>query len=122
MNAMWIADIILGLIVIYFIFVRGYVLGRRKFTCQRCGQCCRLTVNLTDEEINKIKKAGYKDFFTKNKELKKVNRYCVFLTLNNGITSCKLENSAKPSICKNFPLIHGLFGKKYDVRCNAFRK
>ena len=121
MNFLGIIDIILVILLIYFIFIRGYVLARRKFTCLRCGRCCRLTVNLTEEEIKKIKKAGYKDFFTKKNELRKVNGYCVFLTLDKGITSCKLENSAKPAISKNFPLLHGLYGKKYDTRCNAFK-
>jgi Fe-S-cluster containining protein len=122
MDFLAIIDIILVILLIYFIFIHEYMLGRRKFKCLRCGRCCRLTVNLTEEEINKIKKAGYKDFFTKDNKLKKVNGYCVFLTLNNGITACKLENSAKPKICKDFPLIPGLYGRKYDKRCSAFNK
>jgi Fe-S-cluster containining protein len=122
MDAMWIVDIILGLIVIYYIFIHGYVLARRKFKCIRCGKCCGLRVNLPEEDIRRIKKAGYKDFIKGKNTLKKVNGYCIFMTLDNGITSCKLEKSAKPELCKNFPCIEGCFGKKYDVRCKSFNK
>jgi Fe-S-cluster containining protein len=127
MKFAWIIDIILIILFIYFVFIHEYILGRRKFKCIRCGKCCKLRVNLPEEDIIKIKKAGYKDFlekglFKRKNQLKKVNGYCIFLTLDKGVCSCKLENSAKPNICRNFPAISGCFGKKYDLRCNSFQR
>jgi Fe-S-cluster containining protein len=122
MGLMWLVDLIVLIILIYFIFIHGYILGRRKFKCLRCGRCCRFRVTLSKDEINKIKKAGYKerDFIVKKNELKRINGNCVFLTCNNGVCSCELQNSAKPSTCVNFPAIKGLFGKENDYRCRAF--
>lgn len=120
MNILQIINILLIIALIYFVFIHGYLLARRKFKCLRCGKCCRLKVVLTKEDIAKIKKAGYKNFLEKNNYLKKVNGYCIFMTLNNGVTSCKLEHSAKPEVCRNFPTIKGFFGKKYDFRCRSF--
>jgi Fe-S-cluster containining protein len=120
MEFMWLIDLILIIVLIYFIFIHGYILRRRKFKCIRCGKCCSLRINLPKEDIERIKKAGYKDFIQGKNRLKKVNGYCIFMNLDNGLTSCKLENSAKPQICKNFPTINGCFGKKYDLRCNSF--
>lgn len=119
-----ILNIILIIFVIYFFWIHPYILGRRKFKCLRCGRCCRLIVSLSKEDIKKIEKAGYKkeNFIDKKGKLKKVNGYCIFLALNNGITSCKLENKAKPEICRNFPALKGRFGKKCDFRCRSWYK
>ena len=127
MEFTWIIDILLFLLLIYFIFFHGYVLGRRKFKCLRCGKCCKLRVNLSEKDINKIKKAGYKDFLYNDflggkNQLKKINGHCIFMNIDKGITSCKLENSAKPEICRNFPHSKGFFGRKGDFRCNSFCK
>jgi Fe-S-cluster containining protein len=122
MELLTLFDIVLGLAIIYFIFIHEYVLARKKYKCIRCGKCCKLRVDLSEEDINKIKKAGYKDFLTKDNNLKKINGYCLFMTLDNGITSCKLEKSGKPSICRNFPEKRGIFGKAYDYRCRSFWK
>jgi Fe-S-cluster containining protein len=119
MKLISVINLLLFIALVYLIFVRPYILGRREFKCLRCGKCCKLTVALSEEEIKKIKKAGYKDFLIKNNKLKKVNGYCVFLTLDKGVTSCKLENSAKPRICRNYPKITGLFGKEHDIRCSS---
>lgn len=122
MKVIVIIDILLVIIYIYFIFIHGYILGRRKFKCIRCGKCCSFRINLPKEDIERIRKAGYKDFLEKNNRLKKVNGYCIFMNLDNGITSCKLENSAKPKICRNFPYINGCFGRQCDFRCSSFWK
>ena len=116
-----IINIILIILIIYLFFIRGYMLARRKFKCLRCGKCCRYIVRLSKEDIKRIEKAGYRDFLDKNNKLKRVNGYCIFLSLNKGITSCKLENSAKPKICRIFPTIKGCFGRKCDIRCRSFR-
>ena len=119
---MFIVDILIALLYIYVVFIHGYILGRKKFVCQRCGRCCRLRVHLSKEEIDKIKNAGYKekDFVVKKNQLKRVNGNCVFITCKNGMCSCKLQNSAKPSTCTTFPLVKGIFGKEYDYRCRSF--
>ncbi|MEK6833712.1 MAG: YkgJ family cysteine cluster protein [Nanoarchaeota archaeon] len=122
MKLLAIIDIILAILFIYFIFIRGYILAKRKFKCLRCGKCCGFIVNLPKEDIEKIKEAGYKDFIEGKNQLKKVNGYCIFMTLDKGICSCKLENSVKPQICKNFPHKRGLFGRKADYRCSSFCK
>lgn len=122
MGLMWLVDIILFLLLIYFVFIHEYVLGKRKFKCLRCGKCCSLRINLPKEDIIKIKKAGYNNFIEGKNKLKKVNGYCIFMNLENGITSCKLENSAKPQICVNFPHRRGIFGSKVDYRCSSFCK
>jgi Fe-S-cluster containining protein len=120
MNPFNILNIFLLLFAIYLFVISGYILARRKFKCLRCGKCCSLRVDLSEEDIKRIRKAGYKNFFDKKKRLNKVNGYCIFLTLKKGVTSCKLETSAKPEICKKFPLVNGWFGKKYDYRCKSF--
>ncbi len=122
MKLVAIIDIILVILFLYLIFIHQYVLGRRKFKCLRCGKCCGFRINLPKEDIAKIKKAGYKDFLEKGNQLKRVNGYCIFMNLDDGITSCKLENSAKPIICKNFPHKKGFFGREADYRCRSFWK
>ena len=110
------------LFLIYYFFVRRYTLAKKEFRCLRCGKCCcKYLVNLSKEDIKKIKKAGYKDFIAKNGYLKKKNGYCIFLKLDKGEACCGIQNSAKPEICKTFPISSGLFGKRFDPRCTAFR-
>jgi Fe-S-cluster containining protein len=110
----------------YLLFIRDYLLARRKFKCRRCGKCCRYLVSLSKEEAEKIKKAGYKDFLSRTGffGVKKyvrhaANGYCMFLVFRDGISYCQLEH-IKPKICRNFPVINGLFGKKCDPRCTNF--
>ena len=95
----------------------------QKFDCKRCGLCCRFLVRLDDEDIDKIKAKGHKDFFEtkKNKHyMKRINYYCYFLKLDKGMCSCKIYNY-RPKICKNFPKVK-VFGKDaYDYRCSAFK-
>lgn len=109
------------LFYLYVLFIRPYVLARKKFKCLRCGLCCGLKVKLSKEEIKKIKKAGYSDFITKHGYIKRKNKYCQFLKFKGNITECSLEK-IKPKICKKFPEISGLFGKQIDVRCKTCHK
>ena len=111
---------ILILIFIYFYFVRGYILGKRKFRCLRCGKCCRLIVTLSKDDIKKLERAGYKNFISGRNRLKKINGNCIFLTLEDGINSCKLHQNAKPEVCRTFPIQKGSFGKNLDLRCRGF--
>ena len=119
MNILDLILIIIALFIIYIIFFRNYVLAKAKFKCKRCGNCCKLRVRLNDEDIKRIKKAGYKDFFDKRKSLKRINGYCMFLTFNNGVASCKINN-IKPKICGWWPIHKTIFGKEADPRCCTF--
>jgi len=112
-------NVLITLVVYYIFYFREFILARKELKCLRCGNCCRLRVRLSEEDIEKITKAGYKDFLDKNgKNLKRINGYCNFLELNNGMTSCKIEK-LKPEICKKFPIGKGFFGKKIDIRCRT---
>ena len=111
----------LGIIILmlYVSVFREYVLNRRRFKCLRCGNCCKLLVKPSKEEIEKIKKAGYKDFLDKKGYLKKVNGSCLFLKINKGLNYCSIQN-IKPKICNDFPIKKGIFGKKADMRCKVY--
>lgn len=100
------------------IIARPYFLNKKKFKCCRCGECCKLRVLLTKEEIEAIKKAGYSDFVDKDGWIKKKDKHCIFLKFKEGISYCKIEK-IKPKICKDFPEKKGLFGKYRDIRCKT---
>ncbi|MBU90021.1 hypothetical protein CMO94_00650 [Candidatus Woesearchaeota archaeon] len=78
-----------------------------------------------DPELSeRIKQAGYKeDYFIektkKGKLLKRINNYCIFLSINKGKSKCKIY-SHRPSICRNFPNIKVFNIKANDPRCDAF--
>ena len=114
----WLAilDIIVLLFFSYVLFFREYVLRRREVKCLRCGNCCRLLVELEESDIKRIKDAGYKDFLVKDKYLKRINRYCIFLKKEGNIYTCQINN-IKPEICNSFPKKRGIFGKRVDSRC-----
>ena len=107
-------NISIVVIFIYFFYLREFLLARKEFKCQRCGQCCKLRVFARKEDRENLKKAGYleSDFLTKLGHIKKINGFCVFMTVDNGITSCNLHDSCKPSICRTFPNSKVLFGKR----------
>jgi Fe-S-cluster containining protein len=91
--------------------------------CQRCGRCCRLIVQLKDEDIERIEKETGID----RKELMTVvdsvegqgskillrlkggvdgrhpGAHCVFLRWNeDGTTYCSIYQ-IRPSICRDYP-------------------
>ena len=78
----------------------------KNFKCKRCGDCCRVVPHLTDNDISRIKKLGFKEgFFVErigNINLMRIEKdKCVFL--NDGKrTSCKIYNS-RPRICRLYP-------------------
>lgn len=103
----------------------GLTLGKKKFKCNNCGGCCNLFVRLTEKDINKIKKAGYKgEYFVekkdKEKSLKRVNGNCIFLSIDEGKSKCEIQ-SYKPKLCMNFPAISLFSIKGYDPRCKSFK-
>lgn len=86
-----------------------------KFKCDRfCGDCCkRLIVNLTKEDIKKIRQVGYKDEDFLIKEmigtdkgkpvLLRNKNWCVFLERKKDKKYyCKI-NAVKPEICSRYP-------------------
>ncbi len=120
-NILW--WVILALLV-YIAFLRGYFLRRREFKCLRCNTCCKLLVMLSKEDIERINNRGYKDFLDiKGKHLRRKNGYCIFFNNNNNnnISECSI-NDIKPQICRKYPNLKGIFGKKYDQRCKNFHK
>lgn len=86
--------------------VLSYIVYRRrsKFKCLMCGECCKLKVNITKQEIKIIEKLGFKrKYFTKdNRSLKKVNGYCVFLRKRRGKMVCGIYKH-RPPICRKWP-------------------
>ncbi len=81
-------------------------LNKKNFKCNQCGECCKIVVKVSKEEINKIKNKGYKDFLEidpikgKDYVLKRVNGICVFLTDNK----CEIYN-IRPKICRLYPFL-----------------
>lgn len=76
----------------------------------RCGLCCSLLVRLTESDIGTIRKLGYDAAsfveHTSRKEpiLKRINGYCRFLKIENGIATCTIYNS-RPKICREYECI-----------------
>lgn len=81
-----------------------------KFKCRDCGYCCTLIVELTNKEIEQIKKAGYdEEEFAEvgpsgKKRIKLKNYYCYFLGLHRGETFCRIYK-ARPKICRDYPFL-----------------
>jgi Fe-S-cluster containining protein len=119
MDFVFVVDILLGLIILYLLFVE-YLYTRKKFKCLRCGDCCRLIVRLNEEDKKRLKKNGYRNFVDKLGFLKRINGHCIFLGMKNGIAECGIEK-IKPEVCRHFPEKRGLFGKKRDRRCRSCR-
>lgn len=84
----------------------------KTFTCNQCGECCKIVVKLSKEEINKIKNRGYKDFLVndpiksgKNNCLKRINGICIFSTKKENKYYCKIYD-IRPKICRLYPFIN----------------
>lgn len=112
----------LVLVYLYLVhdFVRSVILSRKEFKCLRCGQCCRLKLRLYPDDINKIRRAGHKDFLD-GKYMKQINGYCKFLKIDAGLAQCKLQK-IKPVICREFPRKSFLRIPTVDTRCEFYRK
>ena len=65
-----------------------------------------LRIKLLEEDIKNIESKGYTDFIDKdvenNKFIKMINGFCYFLTLDKGITSCKIYD-VRPDGCRKYP-------------------
>lgn len=92
-----------GLVVFIIIAYKRVRIAKSKdyFKCCRCGNCCRLRfISVTDDEIDRLKKIGHKEFFEKN-NIKRINGRCYFQ--KDG--SCGIYKD-RPKVCREFP-----FGK-----------
>jgi Fe-S-cluster containining protein len=94
---------------------------KQNFQCNRyCGECCkRFIIDVSREEIKKIKRLGYNDFlepgpiYEDKFFLKKNNNGCVFLKKNRGGEySCKIYDN-RPKTCRQYPF----FNKKEIKSC-----
>ena len=103
------------IIIIYFFIIRPIILKRRKFKCLRCGQCCRLRVKLSKEDIKRLEDSGVKDFIEGKNWLKRVNGYCKFLEIKNGKAKCMVYD-ARPKICRVWPV----YKFSCDTRCRSY--
>lgn len=112
-----ISSLIIILFFLYTLILRPILLRKKKFKCLRCGKCCKLIVKLNKEDIEKLKRAGKKDFIHNGKYLKRYNGRCIFLKTKNNISTCTVER-IKPRICRIWPLY------KYtsDIRCCSYAK
>jgi Fe-S-cluster containining protein len=82
----------------------------KNFKCKRCGSCCR-SPRLYKKDIERINKAGHKDFIYSdnfgNNYIKDKNGWCLFLK-KGKTASCKIYQ-ARPKICRQYPseLVNG---------------
>ncbi|OGM03182.1 hypothetical protein A3K72_01320 [Candidatus Woesearchaeota archaeon RBG_13_36_6] len=76
----------------------------------RCGLCCSLVVKIFEEDIKRIENLGHKrDFFVENiennkKALKRINGYCRFLVIKEGIATCTIYDH-RPKVCREYVCI-----------------
>lgn len=71
------------------------------FECRRCGFCCQLDVNVDEQDIKKIKRAGKQNFTIKKEGklfLKTKGNFCIFF--KNGLCSIY---PVRPKVCVQFP-------------------
>jgi len=84
--------------------------------CTRCGFCCQLEVAISREDIQRLRKAGYKSFIRRGKRenfLRKKGKYCIFY--DNG---CRVYPH-RPEICRVFPFRERKMSE-YCTRRNDF--
>lgn len=94
-------------------------LKKRTFECEKCGQCCKLIIKLTEKDITRIERAGHdKDSFlakdpmveeigdiTAPKDtIKQVDGYCFFLISEGNKKVCSIY-PARPDICRTYPFV-----------------
>ncbi|MFQ6055714.1 MAG: YkgJ family cysteine cluster protein [Methanosarcinales archaeon] len=72
--------------------------------CRRCGVCCtHLVVRVSQADINRLKKIGYKEEeFIRDDCLKLNDGGCVFLRKNSSEYRCAIH-PYRPLACRRFP-------------------
>ena len=92
-------------------------LKKEKFSCRMCGNCCRFNIiAMTEEDVKRIKEAGFKDFVENSgeKKLRRVRGRCVF----SRDDKCGIYE-IRPSVCREFPFqkIFGVIPYMRDWSC-----
>ena len=91
-------------------------LEKEKFECEKCGECCKPLVLLTQEDIDRIKNSGFKekkflqddpldDSETKGKVLRQKDEYCMFCDRKKDGTYHCLIHSLRPETCRKYPFV-----------------
>ena len=104
--------------------ILGILNYRKEFRCRRCGVCCRLAVAVDDDEVAIIRAKGFNEFieFRKGRKyLKRINNYCIFLTLKKGISECSIYD-IRPRVCRQYPRTITYWFNAIDPRCRSFDK
>ncbi|OGV52837.1 MAG: hypothetical protein A2X49_09335 [Lentisphaerae bacterium GWF2_52_8] len=101
--------------------------GRRNFECGRCGRCCGLNVNLTEEDVARIVKAGHseKSFAERRfgiRLLKKEHDKCVFFSAVPGTAGACRIYEHRPAVCRRFPALKYFGFRGLDLRCPSVSK
>lgn len=106
---------------LYFTIIKSLINRYKKFKCVNCTKCCKLKVDLTNEDIKRINtKINYIDNSSGKKIIKRINGYCIFLNIKEGKSKCAIYNM-RPEICRNFPKTK-IFGIKCnDSTCNGLK-
>ena len=87
----------------------------------RCGLCCTLLVRLTEQDIKRIKALGFEEGYfvatgSRGREiLNRINGYCRFLEVKDGIASCTIYSS-RPKVCRDYVCI-----KRGEQECGLQR-
>jgi len=81
----------------------------KGFECTRCGECCKISPELSRTDIGRIKKLGHpeEEFVDLAPDGKKYmqmkNGWCKFLKKNKKTYSCRIYGS-HPGICRQYPV------------------
>ena len=101
----------------------------KKINCQRCATCCRYTVLVSKEDIERFKAANIpvnsvtQQIFPFIRILKKEKNHCIFFeetfdkNENKILSSCSIHEH-RPDACRRFPIINYGFVNGIDCRCN----
>jgi Fe-S-cluster containining protein len=127
MNLSLVLAYVFVILVFFYLFFRRYILDfiirKQKFSCLRCGSCCRLRVRLTPNEIRHLKAVTKEDFLEYTKGvpyIRRINNYCLFLSLDKGKSRCTIYND-RPNICRDYPKGEILGISTFDHRCRSFK-
>jgi len=96
-----------------------------NFKCIRCGDCCKIYVKISDEDIKQIESVGYKlndvaefDSFDPSSgkyALRLIDGKCIFLKQKNNKYKCEIYDN-RPKICRTFPFF------ETTAICRALKK
>jgi Fe-S-cluster containining protein len=86
--------------------------NKTKFSCKRCGQCCRMMVVLNKEDILRLKKRGMKlrefsqadPLHPKRRIMRQENGACAFLVKEGKEGFGCWIYPLRPEVCRRYPL------------------